>query len=131
MKFKVTPSQIRRLNRIYKHYIPEKNLPNRTDLLLNQWTCYTTIHECKRIDFNFFDKILQKIDHKNLIKDKDAELFWEGVDKILPSCFEEISRLSARKGDLKILEVILSILEKLSELQTAREFQMGSINYYA
>jgi hypothetical protein len=129
-KSKLTVKTVRKLNRIYRHLVPEKSLPHYVDLLLSQWSCYATIHEQRRLEFGLFDNILGKIDHENFTKEQDAVVFWQGVEKLLPSCFQVITSIHADEADDKSVNVVLRVLQKLTRFQAPKDIQMRLIQQY-
>lgn len=86
---------------------------------LAQWTVFTTTHANYPLAFSVFDKLLDKLTHraKTLLVDDDLKMFWEGVRKLLPSCFMVIRNSRKDTGiDESTTEIMTEILSVLSKL---------------
>lgn len=84
---------------------------------LAQWSAFTTIHANHALSFKLFENLLEKLlrllNSAELSVD-DRKMFWEGVKKLLPSCFSIIRNIrkktSSDKNCMKMLTESLSIL---------------------
>lgn len=90
---------------------------------LAQWTVFTATHVHHPLTFRVFDKLLDKLTSrvKTLLFDDDLKMFWDGVRKLLPSCFLVIRNSRKDTGidesTTEIMSEILSVLSKLMLLQ--------------
>lgn len=84
---------------------------------LAQWSAFTTIHANHALSFKLFENLLEKLLrllNSAEISVEDRKMFWEGVKKLLPSCFSIIRNIrkktSSDKNCMKMLTESLSIL---------------------
>lgn len=95
-----------------------------TDCALAQWSVFTAIHTDHPLAFSLFDCLLDKLIRpiQTLgVPDDDIKVFWDGVRKLLPSCFSIIRKLRKKttgdKNCVKILNEVLSVLSKVARLE--------------
>lgn len=102
-----------------------------------QWSAYTTIHSNHALSFKLFEILLEKLlrflnSPETHIEDK--RLFWEGVKKLLPSCFSVIRNIrkktSSDKNNMKMLNEVLNILSILGTLSPPKDADLFSKNVY-
>lgn len=64
----------------------------------------------------------------------DVKMFWEGVRKLLPSCFSVIRNIRKRtasdKNSVKILNEVVSIVAVIGKLTPPPEFDLFPRNIY-
>lgn len=89
---------------------------------LAQWSAFTTIHANHALSFKLFDNLLDKLVrllNSAEINLEDRKMFWEGVKKLLPSCFSIIRNIrkktSSDKNCMKTLTEALSILSVIGK----------------
>lgn len=88
---------------------------------LAQWSAYTSIHSnhalCFKLFENLLDKLMRFLNSAEPNVD-DRKMFWEGVRKLLPSCFSIIRNIrkktSSDKNSIKMLTDSLSILSVIA-----------------
>lgn len=90
---------------------------------LAQWSAYTTIHTNHALSFKLFENLLDKLLrflNSPETNAEDQKMFWEGVKKLLPSCFSIIRNIrkktSSDKNCIKMLTESLSILSVIATL---------------
>ncbi|XP_055321737.1 protein unc-13 homolog 4B isoform X2 [Sitodiplosis mosellana] len=102
-----------------------------------QWSAYTTIHSNHALSFKLFEGLLEKLlrflnSPETQLEDK--KLFWEGVKKLLPSCFSVIRNIrkktSTDKNCIKMLNEVLSILSIIGTLSPPKDADLFSKNIY-
>lgn len=93
------------------------------DRSLIQWSVYTNIHVEHQLAFSLFESLLDKLMkplQTNALSLDEVKLFWDGVRKLLPSCFSVIRRMRKKtvsdKNCVKMLNDVLSILAKVELL---------------
>lgn len=102
---------------------------------LSQWSAYTTIHANHALAFKLFENLLEKLQKylSNATSD-DIKLFWDGVKKLLPSCFSVIRNIrkktSSDKNSVKMLSEVLSILSTISSLDIPIDLDLFPRNIY-
>ncbi|XP_077293918.1 C2 and C2B_Munc13-like domain-containing protein staccato isoform X3 [Arctopsyche grandis] len=96
-----------------------------------QWTVFCAIHADHPLSFALFNTILNKLMkplETNQLGDDEVNLFWDGVRKILPSCYSIIRKLRKKttgdKNVLKILKDVLILLCMLSEMKVPDGFDL-------
>ncbi|XP_052857968.1 protein unc-13 homolog 4B isoform X2 [Drosophila gunungcola] len=94
------------------------------DCALSQWHAYSTIHETHKLNFTLFNSILDVVVPVITYMQNDSEdvkTFWDGVRRLLPSCFAVLRKLRSKntsdKNIIKALNVVLDILKKIKELE--------------
>lgn len=102
---------------------------------LAQWSAYTSIHVNHPLAFKLFESLLEKLQrHLHEISVDDQKLFWEGVKKLLPSCFSVIrnirKRTSSDKNAIKLLNEVLSVVSAIASFQPPRDINLFSKNIY-
>lgn len=102
-----------------------------------QWSAYTTIHSNHALSFKLFEILLEKLLRFLNSPDmhvEDKKLFWEGVKKLLPSCFSVIRNIrkktSSDKNAIKMLNEVLNILSIISTLSPPKDIELFSKNIY-
>lgn len=102
-----------------------------------QWSAYTTIHSNHALSFKLFEALLEKlIRFINLSEThlEDKKQFWEGVKKLLPSCFSVIRNIrkktSTDKNCIKMLNEVLSILSTIGILSPPKDADLFPKNIY-
>lgn len=98
---------------------------------LAQWSAYTTIHTNHSLAFKLFESLLEKLMRflnapETSIEDK--KIFWEGVKKLLPSCFSVIRNIrkktSSDKNAIKMLNEVLSIVSIIATLTLPKDIEL-------
>ncbi|KAH8384033.1 hypothetical protein KR009_011796 [Drosophila setifemur] len=94
------------------------------DCALSQWHAYSTIHETHKLNFTLFNSILDVlVPVINCMQSdsEDVKTFWDGVRRLLPSCFSVLRKLRSKntsdKNILRALNEVLDILKKLKDLE--------------
>ncbi|XP_017124116.1 protein unc-13 homolog 4B isoform X2 [Drosophila elegans] len=94
------------------------------DCALSQWHAYSTIHETHKLNFTLFNSILDVVVPVITYMQNDSEdvkTFWDGVKRLLPSCFAVLRKLRSKntsdKNIIKALNEVLDILKKIKELE--------------
>uniref|UniRef100_A0A0A1WM20 BAI1-associated protein 3 n=1 Tax=Zeugodacus cucurbitae TaxID=28588 RepID=A0A0A1WM20_ZEUCU len=92
---------------------------------LCQWMVYSKIHENHKLNFTLFNNILDIIIPilKVLQSDsEDVKIFWEGVKRILPSCFSIVRKIRARNvSDKHIVSTLGEVLDIIAKIKTLGE----------
>ncbi|XP_063362418.1 protein unc-13 homolog 4B isoform X3 [Cydia amplana] len=108
-----------------------------TENALAQWSVYCSLTVDHPLSFALFNMLLEKITkplQSGLIKEEDAKLFWDGVKKLLPTCFGQIRKLRKKTaGDntaMKTLREVMKILYKLSMLDVPDSVDLFPSNVY-
>lgn len=107
------------------------------DCALAQWSAFTTVHSSHSLAFKLFEKLLEKllrhIQTAELTSD-ELKMFWEGVRKLLPSCFSVLRNIRKRtagdKNSVKILNEVVSIISIVGKLTPPAEFDLFPRNVY-
>lgn len=94
------------------------------DCALAQWSVYTAIHNDHPLAFSLFDTILDQLIRPVQtfgLSEEDIKLFWDGVKKLLPSCFSIIRKIrkktSGDKNALKLITEVLTVLSKIAMIE--------------
>lgn len=94
------------------------------DCALAQWSVYTVIHTNHALAFSLFDNLLDKLIRPvqtGALQADDVKMFWDGVKKMLPSCFSVIRKLRKKttsdKTTVKVLGEVLMVLSKVALLE--------------
>lgn len=94
------------------------------DCALAQWSVYTVIHTDHPLAFSLFDNLLDKLIRPvqtGTLQDDDVKMFWDGVKKLLPSCFSVIRKLRKKttsdKSTVKVLGDVLTVMSKVALLE--------------
>ncbi|XP_031620349.1 protein unc-13 homolog 4B isoform X3 [Contarinia nasturtii] len=102
-----------------------------------QWSAYTTIHANHALSFKLFENLLEKLLrflHSPETNAEDTKLFWEGVKKLLPSCYSVIRNIrkktSSDKNSMKVLTEVLSILSIIGTLSPPADVDLFPKNVY-
>ncbi|XP_017464694.1 PREDICTED: protein unc-13 homolog D [Rhagoletis zephyria] len=92
------------------------------DCALSQWIVYSKIHENQKLSFNVFNSLLDVIIPilKVLQTDsEDTKSFWNGVKRILPSCFSIVRKIRAKNvSDKHIVSTLCEVLDIISKIKT-------------
>lgn len=104
---------------------------------LAQWSAYTTIHVNHALAFKLFEMLLERmqkfLDGPEVTAD-DVKQFWEGVKKLLPSCFSIIRNIHKKtasdKNAIKMLTEVLSILSTIAAMDVPEDFDLFPKNVY-
>ena len=107
------------------------------DCALIQWSVYTGIHADHPLSFGLFecllDKIIRPIQSDSLSTD-ELKMFWDGVRKLLPSCFSVIRKIRKKtagdKNSVKVLTEVLSIISKIALLEPPADTDLFPKNIY-
>ncbi|KAM7362908.1 C2 and C2B_Munc13-like domain-containing protein staccato isoform 2-T2 [Cochliomyia hominivorax] len=104
---------------------------------LSQWSVYTTIHEDHPLSFGLFNSILDvviPILKCHLNESEDMKTFWDGVRRLIPSCFSILRKLRAKnvsdKHIVKTLCEVLDILSKINTLEKSKSIDLFPPNIY-
>lgn len=107
------------------------------DCSFAQWSVYTAIHIDHLLAFSLFDNLLDKLIRPiqtSSVSDDEIKQFWDGVQKLLPSCFSIIRRLRKKTGgdknSVKILSDVLSVLSKIALLEPPEGTDLFPRNIY-
>lgn len=107
------------------------------DCALAQWSAFTTVHSSHSLAFKLFETLLEKlVRHIRMaeLTSDEVKMFWEGIRKLLPSCFSIIRNIRKRtagdKNSLKILNEVVSIISIVSKLTPPAEFDLFPRNIY-
>lgn len=107
------------------------------DCALAQWSAFTTVHSSHSLAFKLFETLLEKlVRHVQTAEfgTDDLKMFWDGIRKLLPSCFSVIRNIRKRtasdKNSVKILNEVVSILSIISKLTPPAEFDLFPRNVY-
>ncbi|XP_017103350.2 protein unc-13 homolog 4B isoform X1 [Drosophila bipectinata] len=94
------------------------------DCALSQWHAYSTIHETHKLNFTLFNSILDivvPVINCMQTDSEDVKTFWDGVKRLLPSCFAVLRKLRAKntsdKNIVRALNEVLDILKKIKDLE--------------
>lgn len=94
------------------------------DIALSEFLVFSQTHKEQALSFSLFSNLLCKLIspiQTEKFNQEDTKLFWEGVKKLLPSCFYFIKKLrrnsSNEASTLKQLVEVLSILSQLSQIE--------------
>ncbi|XP_037732487.1 protein unc-13 homolog 4B isoform X1 [Drosophila subpulchrella] len=94
------------------------------DCALSQWHAYSIIHETHKLNFTLFNSILDIVVPVITYMQNDSEdvkTFWDGVRRLLPSCFAVLRKLRSKntsdKNIVRALNEVLDILKKIKELE--------------
>ncbi|XP_012162614.1 protein unc-13 homolog 4B isoform X2 [Ceratitis capitata] len=92
---------------------------------LSQWIVYTKIHENHKLSFTLFKNILDVIIPILKIIQTDSDdlkIFWDGVKRVLPSCFAIVRKTRARNvSDKHIVSTLCEVLDIISKIRTMGE----------
>lgn len=104
---------------------------------LCQWSVYTTIHEDHPLSFSLFNSILDVVIPVlkcHLNESESMKTFWEGVRRVLPSCFSILRKLRAKnvsdKQIVKTLCEVLDILAKINTMEQPKSIELFPQNVY-
>lgn len=102
---------------------------------LAQWSAYTSIHVNHPLAFKLFESLLEKLrGHLHDISVDDQKLFWEGVKKLLPSCFSVIRNIrkktSSDKNAIKLLNEVLSVVSAIASFKPPHDMELFPKNIY-
>lgn len=104
---------------------------------LAQWSAYTTIHSNHALAFKLFVSLLEKLLrflNSPETHVEDQKMFWEGVKKLLPSCFSVIRNIrkktSSDKNSIKMLNEVLSILSIIGTVSVPKDVELFPKNVY-
>lgn len=109
------------------------------DCALAQWSVYTAIHVEHPLAFSLFetllDKLIRPIQSLSLSDpDDELKMFWDGVKKLLPSCFSVIRKLRKKtagdKNAIRMLGDVLSVLSKIAMLEPPEGTDLFPKNIY-
>lgn len=110
---------------------------NPNSRILAQWSAFTTIHSNHQLSFKLFEILLDKLVrylNSPETHHEDKKLFWEGVRKLLPSCFSVIRNIrkktSSDKNDIKMLNDVLSILSIIGSQPPYKEIDLFPKSVY-
>lgn len=110
---------------------------NPNSRILAQWSAYTTIHSNHQLSFKLFENLSEKLFrvlNSPETQTEDIKLFWEGVKKLLPSCFSIIRNIrkktSSDKNDMKMLNDVLSILSVIGAQTPPKDFDLFPKSIY-
>lgn len=110
---------------------------NQNSLNLIQWTVFCSVHTEHGLSFSLFANILNKLTkplQSNLFSEDDNKLFWDGVRKLLPSCYSTVRKIrkknSGDKHVLKLIKEILTLLCNLNGMKVAEEVNLFPDNHY-
>lgn len=102
-----------------------------------QWSAYSTIHSNHALSFKLFEILLErllKFLHLPETHLEDKKLFWEGVKKLLPSCYSVIRHIrkktSTDKNCIKMLNEVLNILSIIGTLPPPKDVDLFPKNIY-
>lgn len=105
--------------------------------VLAQWSAFTTVHTSHSLAFKLFETLLEKlVRHIRTaeLSGDEVKMFWEGIRKLLPSCFSVIRNIRKRtvgdKNSVKILNEIVSIISIVGQLTPPAEFDLFPRNVY-
>lgn len=108
-----------------------------TDCAFAQWVVYTAIHSDHPLAFSLFDNLLDKLIRPIQtvsVSPDEVKLFWDGVRKLLPSCFSIIRKLRKKtagdKNSVKMLSEVLSLLSKVALLEPPEGTDLFPRNVY-
>ncbi|ALC45396.1 CG34349, partial [Drosophila busckii] len=100
------------------------------DCALSQWHAYSTVHETHKLNFVLFNSILDiLLPVINCLQtdSEDVKTFWDGVKRLLPSCFSVLRKLRSRNvSDKNIVRTLSEVLDILAKLKT---FEIPAQNY--
>ncbi|KAH8251557.1 hypothetical protein KR038_001840 [Drosophila bunnanda] len=107
------------------------------DCALSQWHAYSTIHETHKLNFTLFNSILDVLVPviNGLQNDsEDVKTFWDGVRRLLPSCFAVLRKLRSRntseKNIIRALNEVLDILKKIKEFEVPESIDIFPKSVY-
>lgn len=110
---------------------------NPNSRVLAQWSAYTTIHSNHQLSFKLFENILERLLKTLNMPEahiEDKIMFWEGVKKLLPSCFSIIRNIrkktSSDKNDVKMVRDVLAILSIIDTQTPPKEIELFPKNVY-
>lgn len=108
-----------------------------TDCALVQWTVYTQIHHDQPLSFVLFEGLLDKLTkplQAGSFEDLQVKSFWDGVKKLLPSCFSVVRKIRKKtagdKSNVKMLIDVLSLLSKIAMLEPPEGTDLFPKNVY-
>lgn len=106
------------------------------DRALTQWSAYTSIHVTHPLAFSLFESLLDKLIRfmQTTLADDEIKMFWDGVKKLLPSCFSVIRKMRKRtagdKNSVKILTEVLTIISRVGSLEPPEGTDLFPKNIY-
>ncbi|KAJ3619664.1 hypothetical protein MTP99_005328 [Tenebrio molitor] len=87
-----------------------------TEVAMCQWSVYSSVHQSHPLSFTLFGKLLDKLvkplQTTNGVSEEDVKIFWDGMKKLLPSCFAVIRKI--RKKDFKDKMTVQQLTEVLN-----------------
>lgn len=100
-----------------------------------QWSALTSIHVNHPLAFKLFESLLDKLQrHLSDISADDQKLFWEGVKKLLPSCFSVIRNIRKKtfsdKNAIKLLNEVLSVVSAIASFKPPQDIELFPKNIY-
>lgn len=108
-----------------------------TDCALVQWSVYSMIHADQPLSFNLFEALLDKLVkplQAGSFEEPELKSFWDGVRKLLPSCFSVVRKLRKKtagdKSNMKMLGDVLSLLSKVAVLEPPEGTDLFPKNVY-
>lgn len=110
---------------------------HQTENALAQWSVFAGVHTNHPLAFGLFESILDKIVRPlqlDSVSPDEIKIFWEGVKKLLPSCFAVIRKIRKKtagdKGSVKTLTEVLNILSKIAMLEPPEGTDLFPSNVY-
>ncbi|XP_034664063.1 protein unc-13 homolog 4B isoform X4 [Drosophila subobscura] len=91
------------------------------DCAISQWHAYSIIHETHKLNFSLFNSILDILTPVISYMQKDSEdlaTYWDGVRRILPSCFAVIRKIRYKNvSDLNVTRAVSEVLDILGKVK--------------
>lgn len=94
-----------------------------TEVAVCQFSVYAAVHQSHALNFTLFSNLLEKLIkpiQTNSICEEDVRIFWDGVKKLLPSCYSIIRKM--RKKNVNEKTTMKQVIEVLKIL-----FYIGSL----
>lgn len=90
---------------------------------LAQWSVFTSFHTTRSLSFDLFENLLMtlspllKCDENTESPQDELDIFWDGVKKLLPSCFAVFRNCRHKNdNDLEMITKSLSIVSTINSL---------------
>lgn len=94
---------------------------------LAQWSAFTAYHTIKPLAFELFENLLMALlpilkCHETTTQE-ELRIFWDGVKKVLPSCFMALRNVQ-QKNDMKMITESLSIVSTINTLNPPHAIEL-------
>lgn len=108
-----------------------------TEVAVCQFSVFAAIHQSHALSFSLFSNLLERLVkpiQTNGVCEEDVKIFWDGVKKLLPSCFATIRKIRRRntneKTTMKQVTEVLKIFNFIGTLEPLKSTDLFPIGLY-